>query len=255
MNLKRLARGPAIWIVLAVLILWLGASSFMTTGIQRIDTSDGLALLAGDTVEQARIVDGQQRVDLVLTEPFEDKGERVQFYYVEPQGPTVVAALEGADLPGGYDSEVPQTSWWVSILSLVIPFVIILGLFWFFMSRMQGGGSRVMNFGKSKAKRMSVDAPKITFRDVAGAERLVTSECDPPAGSDRLVTLASSTGGFVTGRTSSCRRRRPATTAASCCSSPRPTPNIMPPYSEFSRMSSVIGAVPVSSTRISVRIV
>ncbi|NLE71016.1 MAG: AAA family ATPase, partial [Actinomycetales bacterium] len=173
MNLKRLARGPAIWIVLAVLILWLGASSFMTTGIQRIDTSDGLALLAGDTVEQARIVDGQQRVDLVLTEPFEDKGERVQFYYVEPQGPTVVAALEGADLPGGYDSEVPQTSWWVSILSLVIPFVIILGLFWFFMSRMQGGGSRVMQFGKSRAKLVSKEKPQVTFADVAGVDEAV----------------------------------------------------------------------------------
>ena len=41
------------------------------------------------------------------------------------------------------------------------------------MNQMQGGGSRVMSFGKSKAKRMSVDAPKITFRDVAGADEAV----------------------------------------------------------------------------------
>ena len=41
------------------------------------------------------------------------------------------------------------------------------------MNQMQGGGSRVMNFGKSKAKRMSVDAPKITFRDVAGVDEAV----------------------------------------------------------------------------------
>ena len=173
MNLKRLARGPAIWIVLAVLILWLGASSFMAEGVQRIDTSDGLALLAGDTVEQAKVVDGAQRVDLVLTEEFEDKGLRVQFYYVEPQGPTVVAALEGADLEGGYNSEVPQTSWWVGVLSLVLPFVIILGLFWFFMSRMQGGGSRVMQFGKSRAKLVSKEKPQVTFADVAGVDEAV----------------------------------------------------------------------------------
>ncbi len=173
MNLKRLARGPAVWIVLAVLILWLGASSFMAEGVQRIDTSDGLALLAGDTVEQAKVVDGAQRVDLVLTEEFEDKGLRVQFYYVEPQGPTVVAALEGADLEGGYNSEVPQTSWWVSVLSLVLPFVIILGLFWFLMSRMQGGGSRVMQFGKSRAKLVSKEKPQVTFADVAGVDEAV----------------------------------------------------------------------------------
>ena len=173
MNLKRLARGPAVWIVLAVLILWLGAQSFMASPVQRIDTSDGLALLAGDTVEQAKIVDGQQRVDLVLTEEFKDKGLRVQFYYVEPQGPMVAEALEAADLEGGYNSEVPQTSWWVSILSLVVPFVIILGLFWFLMSRMQGGGSRVMQFGKSRAKLVSKEKPQVTFSDVAGVDEAV----------------------------------------------------------------------------------
>lgn len=173
MNLKRLARGPLIWIALAVLILWLGAQSFMTSPVQRIDTSDGLALLAGDTVEEAKIVDGQQRVDLVLSEEFEDKGLKVQFYYVEPQGPMVADALAAADLEGGYNSEVPQTSWWVSLLSLLLPFIIILGLFWFLMSRMQGGGSRVMQFGKSRAKLVSKEKPQVTFADVAGVDEAV----------------------------------------------------------------------------------
>ena len=173
MNLKRLARGPLIWIALAVLILWLGAQSFMTSPVQRIDTSDGLALLAGDTVEEAKIVDGQQRVDLVLTEEFEDKGMKVQFYYVAPQGPMVADALAAADLEGGYNSEVPQTSWWVSLLSLLLPFIIILGLFWFLMSRMQGGGSRVMQFGKSRAKLVSKEKPQVTFADVAGVDEAV----------------------------------------------------------------------------------
>ncbi len=173
MNLKRLARGPLVWIVLAVLILWLGAQSFMTSPVQRIDTSDGLALLAGDTVEEAKIVDGQQRVDLVLTEEFEDKGLKVQFYYVTPQGPMVADALASADLEGGYNSEVPQTSWWVSLLSLVLPFIIFLGLFWFLMSRMQGGGSRVMQFGKSRAKLVSKEKPQVTFADVAGVDEAV----------------------------------------------------------------------------------
>jgi cell division protease FtsH len=61
----------------------------------------------------------------------------------------------------------------LSILTYILPFVLFFGLWIFLMNQMQGGGSRVMNFGKSKAKRMSVDAPKITFRDVAGVDEAV----------------------------------------------------------------------------------
>ena len=173
MNLKRLTRGPAIWIVVAVMILWLGASSFMTSGVQRIDTSDGLTLLAGDTVEQVQISDGAQRVDLTLSEDFGDKGSNVQFFYSIPQGEAVVDAIVAADPEGGYNSEVVRTSWWASLLGLLLPFVIILGLFWFLMSRMQGGGSRVMQFGKSKAKLVSKETPQVSFSDVAGVDEAV----------------------------------------------------------------------------------
>jgi cell division protease FtsH len=61
----------------------------------------------------------------------------------------------------------------LNLLTLILPFVLFLALWIFLMNQMQGGGSRVMNFGKSKAKRMSVDAPKITFRDVAGVDEAV----------------------------------------------------------------------------------
>ena len=173
MSPRRLARGPVIWIVLAVLILWIGASSLMGGGIQRIDTSDGLELLAGDTVEQVLVVDGQQRVDMTLSEDFGDHGTQVQFYYVEPQGPAVMEAIVAADPEGGFNSEVPQTSWWAGLLTLLLPFLIIIGLFWFLMSRMQGGGSRVMQFGKSKAKLVSKETPQVTFADVAGVDEAV----------------------------------------------------------------------------------
>jgi cell division protease FtsH len=61
----------------------------------------------------------------------------------------------------------------LSLLTYVLPFILFFGFWIFLMNQMQGGGSRVMNFGKSKAKRMSVDAPKITFRDVAGVDEAV----------------------------------------------------------------------------------
>ncbi len=61
----------------------------------------------------------------------------------------------------------------LSILTYILPFVLFFAFWIFLMNQMQGGGSRVMNFGKSRAKRMSVDAPKITFRDVAGVDEAV----------------------------------------------------------------------------------
>ena len=64
-------------------------------------------------------------------------------------------------------------SGWLTALTYILPFVIFL-LFWLFIiNQMQGGGSKVMSFGKSRAKRMSVDSPKITFRDVAGVDEAV----------------------------------------------------------------------------------
>ena len=62
---------------------------------------------------------------------------------------------------------------WVSLLVNILPFLLFLGLWLFLMNQMQGGGSRVMSFGKSKAKRMTPDSPKVTFKDVAGADEAV----------------------------------------------------------------------------------
>ncbi|MDT0165939.1 ATP-dependent zinc metalloprotease FtsH [Actinotalea sp. AC32] len=173
MNLKRLTRGPVLWIAIAVVILWVGMTSLTPPGVQRIDTSEGLALLGGDTVEQARITEGQQRVDLTLSEDFDDHGRAVQFYYVEPLGDEVVDAVIESAPEDGWDALVPRTPWWMNLLSIMLPFIIILGLFWFLMSRMQGGGSRVMQFGKSRAKLVSKENPQVTFADVAGVDEAV----------------------------------------------------------------------------------
>jgi cell division protease FtsH len=62
---------------------------------------------------------------------------------------------------------------WISLLTYLLPFVIFIGFWLFLMNQVQGGGSKVMSFGKSRAKRMSVDSPKITFRDVAGVDEAV----------------------------------------------------------------------------------
>ena len=174
MILKKLARGPILWIVLAVVILALAAQSLTATPVSRVDTSTGLELLREGKVEQVRITEGVQRVDLTLAESYvvdgEDKGKNLQFFYVAPQGPMVVEAVAEADPAKGYNSEVPQTSWWASLLQITLPFVILIALFWFLMSSMQGGGSRVMQFGKSRAKLVTKESPQVTFADVAGVD-------------------------------------------------------------------------------------
>ena len=72
-----------------------------------------------------------------------------------------------------FNVEGTKSNGWLSLLTYVFPFLIFLGFFFFLMRQTQGGGSRVMSFGKSKAKRLSADAPKITFRDVAGVDEAV----------------------------------------------------------------------------------
>ncbi|MGX1266539.1 cell division protease FtsH [Rossellomorea marisflavi] len=66
--------------------------------------------------------------------------------------------------------EAKETNGWISVFTTIIPFVIIFILFFFLLNQAQGGGSRVMNFGKSKAKLYSEEKKKVRFKDVAGAD-------------------------------------------------------------------------------------
>ncbi|HVM17688.1 MAG TPA: ATP-dependent zinc metalloprotease FtsH [Gaiellaceae bacterium] len=72
-----------------------------------------------------------------------------------------------------YDSEGTGSSMWLSAILSFLPFLILIAFWIFLMNQVQGGGSKVMSFGKSKAKRMTPDSPKIGFKDVAGADEAV----------------------------------------------------------------------------------
>src|SRR3990167_7763895 len=72
-----------------------------------------------------------------------------------------------------FDSKGKGSSAWWTLLSSMLPFVLIIAFWIFLMNQMQGGGSKVMSFGKSRAKRMTPDAPKIGFKDVAGVDEAV----------------------------------------------------------------------------------
>jgi cell division protease FtsH len=72
-----------------------------------------------------------------------------------------------------FTTDVQKSSMWGSLLTTVLPILLMVVFFIFLMNQMQGGGSKVMSFGKSRAKRMAVDQPKITFKDVAGVDEAV----------------------------------------------------------------------------------
>ena len=172
MNLKRMTRGPVIWVVIGLVVLMIGARALTPDQFSPIDTSRAIQLIQAGQVKHAEMIDGEQRLELELTAPVDGKA-KVTAYYVEPRGAELVRLLDENRPPDGFDDRVPQPSWVSTLLISLLPILLLVGLFWFLMGQMQGGGSRVMNFGKSKAKLVSKDMPKVTFADVAGADEAV----------------------------------------------------------------------------------
>lgn len=113
-----------------------------------------------DEIKQVTIVDN------VISGKLKDGKE---FSTVAPNDSKLVEKLEAkkvdikAELP-------PQPPWWMSILSSILPMLIIVGLWFMLMNQGGAGGGKVMNFGKSRARRYDEEKLKITFKDVAGAD-------------------------------------------------------------------------------------
>ncbi|GAA2301655.1 ATP-dependent zinc metalloprotease FtsH [Glycomyces scopariae] len=164
---KRFFRRPLVWIVLIALIavligsFWSGGSDY-----DEATTSEVLKDINDGNVKEANLLDKEQLVQLTLNDE-----TQVEAYLPAGMMETVAGELEEAGVK--FDTEVNETSVFVSFLLSLLPIVLIVLLLLFFMSQMQGGGSRVLNFGKSKAKMVSKDTPKTTFDDVAGADEAV----------------------------------------------------------------------------------
>ncbi|HVD41901.1 MAG TPA: ATP-dependent zinc metalloprotease FtsH [Solirubrobacterales bacterium] len=123
-------------------------------------------LIAKDQIEEVSVNTKDNTLDVKRT-----NGESFSTGYPPNTEQSLLDQLEKANVETKVHGS--GSSSLLSLLTLILPFVLFFGFWIFLMNQMQGGGSRVMNFGKSKAKRMSVDAPKITFRDVAGVDEAV----------------------------------------------------------------------------------
>ncbi|ANG84800.1 ATP-dependent zinc metalloprotease FtsH [Microbacterium aurantiacum] len=173
MDFKKIARNPLFYVLVIGLLLIVGFSLISSLGgAKQITTQEGLELLRGDTVTEVVNTDGDQRVDMTLSDAY-DGATEVQFYYVSARADEVVRAIDSASPTDGFNDVVPRATWFDGFLSLLLPILLLGLLFWFLLSSAQGGGSRVMQFGKSRAKLVTKEMPQVTFADVAGSDEAI----------------------------------------------------------------------------------
>lgn len=180
MDVKRYFRGPVMWIVLAVLaVVVLMQVVGSSGGYKTVDTGQVVAAINDNRVQQAKLTTGdEQTIKVELKDGQKVEGSsKIQASYIGDQGVTIANTLQtkfqDKQIPDGYTVSPSKQNPFVGVLLSLLPFVLIVVVFLFLMNQMQGGGSRVMNFGKSKAKLITKDTPKTTFADVAGADEAV----------------------------------------------------------------------------------
>jgi cell division protease FtsH len=172
MDVKRIFRGPWLWIVVAVVGVLIALQYLAPNGgYEEVDTSKMSTYITDGTVKTVTFVDRDQTIRAER-----DNGEKVTTSWVAGQQRDLVdAAQRGVRNKTivDYNVEVAKPSLLGQILATFLPFVIIIVLFLFLMNQVQGGGGRVMQFAKSKAKLISKDMPKTTFADVAGCQEAI----------------------------------------------------------------------------------
>ena len=177
-------QSPWLWGAVLVVMVVLMFQMFAGGGTKTIDTKDGFALINQGKATYAEITDNKQVVRLELKNDYTKKnadtgkvtnyGKNVQFYYTFAQGAQVAKAVENGDLEKGWTSNIEQTSVMSYLITSILPFVIILALFWWLMSRMGGAGGMLgMGGKKNSGKLLEGQTPTTKFADVAGEDEAV----------------------------------------------------------------------------------
>ncbi len=164
--MNKLFKNPIFYLLIGIAAIW-AVAGILNSGSRatKLSTSDfERKLKAGDVTEvevfrssgriEGSLADGTKFTSTYLS------SEDVSQLLRDQPGVKVIANPENPNL-------------WGSLLTSILPFIFILGIFFFLMQQMQGGGNRVMSFGKSKAKLVAKDQPKITFQDVAGVDEAI----------------------------------------------------------------------------------
>ncbi|HZQ26609.1 MAG TPA: ATP-dependent zinc metalloprotease FtsH [Acidimicrobiales bacterium] len=165
--MKKVFRSAGFYVVLALVALAI-ASSFLGggRGPEKLELGQFEKLVAKGDVKTAVLVDGSDKVTGQLS-----SGKKYEAHYPAEYSDDLTTELKNAGV--SYDTKKQKDNVLLSLILNFLPFVLLFGVMLFFINSMQGGGNRVMQFGKAKPKVVNKDQPKVTFGDVAGADEAV----------------------------------------------------------------------------------
>jgi len=166
-TVTKLLRRPAVYIALALVAILVVSGMLRRSGEPdklRLDEFEGK--LAAGEVRDVKIQERSGTIEGKL-----QNGDKFTADYVKEDAEKVVELTRAAGVDVDVDHQTDPL-WW-TLVQTFLPFVLLVGAFLFVMNSMQGGGSRVMQFGKAKTKTVNKDEPKVTFADVAGADEAV----------------------------------------------------------------------------------
>ena len=185
MNDKTKNKRPSLaWVAIPLVVL-LAGGWFLWQAFQprSISTSEGMALIAGTTVEKVVLNQGTQQVNLTLNEDYQhastgaddpaaNLGKNVYFTYSYVQTKDILDTVAAQAPAKGWNAVRPQSSALGAMVQLLVPLLVLMGAFYFIMRSMSG--SRMMGgFTASRAKEFNQERPEVTFADVAGEDEAV----------------------------------------------------------------------------------
>jgi cell division protease FtsH len=165
---RKIARTPTLWIVLITVgfMLLLSTLGGKPQG-KTLTTSEFRAAVAQGDILNAKFLEGDQ----IITGDYAPGGT-YRAPYLADSGPDLEKLLADARVPYDSDPQLPNTLL-STLITVILPVVLIAGVLLWVMNRSQGGGGRVMQFGRSRHKTVSKDQPKTTFADVAGVDEAI----------------------------------------------------------------------------------
>ncbi len=168
-DVNRFFRSALFPLIIIVVLVYLASQTLLPgrSEQQKITYSQLIDKVKAGDVNEVLFTPNRQQITVTLV-----SGDKVKVNYPTPQSATQFQNLLTAQNIQ-FDSKGTGSSAWWSLLINFLPILLLIGFWIFLMNQMQGGGSKVMSFGKSRAKRMSPDSPKVTFKDVAGADEAV----------------------------------------------------------------------------------
>jgi len=161
-----------LFIVLGLLFL---ANALNPAVETELESSEFLSALEDGRVVQVEIMPRTQEIEGTYypDAAAKEAEEAEEFTSTYLDGTALDAALEANPPLEGFTANMQDSSIWLSLLTSFVPIIIIVVVMFWLINQMQGGNSKVMSFGKSRAKRITRDQPRITFKDVAGVDEAV----------------------------------------------------------------------------------